>query len=93
MLSGGFARGSYTFTPGTNYHIYVGGAGEGRMQNPGDNDAFKAASTGAGKAGCTSNMGVDLFFSLNDWKINTNKKDFILFLVTRLCSLVLVAVE
>jgi hypothetical protein len=46
---GGYSRGTFTFQPGIEYHVVVGGGGEGGYQNPVDNDAYGAASTGGGR--------------------------------------------
>ena len=48
---GGYSTGVYTFEPNVEYHVVVGGGGEGGSQNPAVNDAYGAASTGGGRTG------------------------------------------
>jgi len=46
---GGYSSGTYTFEPNIEYHVVVGGGGEGGYQDPANNDAFGAYSTGGGR--------------------------------------------
>ena len=48
---GGYSTGTYTFEPNTQYHVVVGGGGEGGSQNPAVNSAYGADLTGGGRTG------------------------------------------
>eukprot|EP00049_Salpingoeca_infusionum_P003182 m.64304 g.64304 ORF g.64304 m.64304 type:complete len:559 (+) comp12003_c0_seq3:86-1762(+) len=56
---GGFATATLSFSPGVQYYIVVGGAGEGGSQSPASNTRYNGDSTGGGRSGANSGTSDD----------------------------------